>query len=504
MFETEEDQLLFSSLIKINYDHRFVRIVQDFIENLALLAGANKEESLRFSLLIEECLSFIIDKYIDCRMAAHIQICFKVTGDRNVRIEITDIGPPIHESMIPRFDITNENSEGGLWYKVVRELSDNFVFINQLGSGWLIQIDRHIQNVTFRANNDDNATGSLDKRSDTVGDRNIRWATVNDVPALTDLAYMTYRYSYVFKDFYDGELLKKYIKEKMYEVMLIEHGSKVVGTYAIKYSDAGYLSAEVGSAMISPEYRDGSAIFLMLRELNAYVMTNLRHCEFFVSNAVTSHILSQKGLSRIHHGFKPLMIFLNAAPRPEFMGIDHTSGGRESVLCLYHLNDKLKTGKIYGTAVKHIEIIDELIADTGNDVDVLAEFSEPKPLVSQLSVTPVDSMQFATISFESIGQDWSAVLSKKIFAAIVSGIETVMVTIPASTPQPADMERILRDLNLVFCGLSVRSLDKIDLAYCLSIKPVDFSLIKLYEPIAQKLLMHIEQDFSEKVVAASL
>lgn len=51
MFETEEDRLLFSSLIKINYDQRFVRIVQDFIENLSLLAGANKEESLRFSWL---------------------------------------------------------------------------------------------------------------------------------------------------------------------------------------------------------------------------------------------------------------------------------------------------------------------------------------------------------------------------------------------------------------------------------------------------------------------
>lgn len=60
------------------------------------------------------------------------------------------------------------------------------------------------------------------------------------------------------------------------------------------------------------------------------------------------------------------------------------------------------------------------------------------------------------------------------------------------------MERILTDMNLVFCGLSVRSLEKIDLAYCLSTKPIDFSLIKLYEPIAQKLLMHIEQDFQRK------
>lgn len=495
MFKTESDQILFSSLIKINYDKRFIKIAQDFIENLSLLAGANRNESLRLTLLVEECLVFIIDKYIDSRVAAHIEICFKVTLDRNVRIEITDIGPPIHERMIPSFDITDGNSEEGLWYKLVQELSDNFVFINQLGSGWLIQIEKTIKNITF--SDSGNESSSPVKRKMALGDKHIRWATIDDIPALIDLAYMTYRYSYVFKDFYDAELLKKYIDEKLYDIMLVEHGRKVVGTYAIKYSDAGHIFAEIGSAMIAPEYRDGSVISLILRDLNTYVMTNPRHCEFFVSDTVTSHILSQKALSRIQNGFKPLMMFLNMIPRPEFIGIDHKSGGRESLLCVYHLNDKLKTGRLYCTAVNHLEIITELIGSTGNSIEVLAEFAEPEPIVSQLSVKRIDSLQLATISLELIGHDWSTVLNEAIFAAIVSGIETIMVTIPASRPLPTDMEKILTDLNLLFCGLSLQSLERIDHAYCLSTKPVDFSLIKLYEPIAKKLLVHIEQSYCE-------
>jgi hypothetical protein len=144
MLENENDQALFSSLIKINYDKRFIRIAQDFIENLSLLAGASRNEGLRISLLVEECLVFIIDKYLDCRVAAHIQLFFKVTADKKVCIEITDIGPPIHESMITSFDIANENSEAELWYKLVQELSDRFVFINQGGSGWLIQIEKNM------------------------------------------------------------------------------------------------------------------------------------------------------------------------------------------------------------------------------------------------------------------------------------------------------------------------------------------------------------------------
>lgn len=496
MYEIENDRLLFSSLIKINYDKRFIGIAQDFIENLSLLAGVNSNENLQISLLIEECLTFIIDKYIDCRLAAHIQLFFKVTTDKKVHIEITDIGPPIHESMIPSLDVSDEDSEAGIWFKFVRELSDEFAFINQFSAGWLIQITKNIQNIAFSASEDSDGENRFPaEREHTFGEKHIRRATVRDIPALIDLAYMTYRYSYMFKDFYNGELLKKHINEKLYDIMLVEHGSKVIGAYAVKYSDACRVSAEVGSAMVSPEYRDASAVRLLVRELNTYVRTNPQHCDFFVSTAVTSHIRSQKGLARIHNGFKPLMILLNRVPRPDFIGLDYQTGGRESGLYVYHLNHKLKVRKLYSTTLNHVQIANELIANTGNGVEVLAEFAEPQNPESRISVNRVDSLQLATISVESIGQDWFTSLSRKVFDAIVSGIESVEVTIPTSGPLPANMERMLKVLNLVFCGLSLQSLEGIDLAYCLTTKPVDFGLIKVYDPVAQKLLRHIEQSY---------
>ena len=491
-----EGELLFSSLTKINYDKRFIRIAQDFIENLSLLAGANKKESFQIALLIEECLAFIIQKYIDCRVASHIQIFFEATAVKTLRIEITDIGPPIHEHMIPSFDVMNENSEAGLWYKVVRELSDKFVFMNKLGAGWLIQLEKNIENMTFTAGGKDGRENdSLVCQEDASGEKQSRPATIGDVPALIDLAYMTYRYSYVFPDFYDAEMLKKYIDEQLYDITVIEHGKKVIGAYAIKYADAARLSAEVGAAMISPDYRGAEAIGLIVREVDAYVRTNPHHCEFFTATAVTSHLRSQKSLSRVHNGFKPLLIFLNMLPKPEFIGIDHNTDRRESGLYVYHLNQKLKMKKLYSPAANYVPIIEALIASTGNDVEVLTEFSEPENPESRISVHRVDVAQFATISIESIGQDWFSRLSRRIFGEIAAGMESVRVTIPASGPLPTEMEGMLTDLNLVFCGLSPRSLENVDLAYCLTTKPVDFSLIQMYEPAAQNLLKHIEQNY---------
>ncbi|MDY0362245.1 MAG: hypothetical protein RBR08_12400 [Desulforegulaceae bacterium] len=490
-----DNDLIFSSLIKINYDKRFIRTAQNFIENLSRLAGADKKEISQVTLLIEECLAFIIDKYLDSRMAAHIEILFKVTSDKKICVDITDIGPPIHESMIPLFDVLDKTSEAGLWYKVVQGLSDRFVFVNKLGSGWLIQFEKYLDNLVFVAGTKDGMEKSPARKNKASGEKHIRPATVDDIPALIDLAYMTYRYSYVFPDFYDRDLLEKYISQKIYDIMVTECDLKVIGAYAIKYMDEDHLCGEVGAAMIAPEYRSGDAIGLIVGGVEAYIRNNPYHCDFFVASAVTSHVRSQKSLAKVGYGFKPFMIFLNMVSKPEFIGIEHQSGGREAGLYVYHLNQEVKIGTLYITDGKHRDIIDELLAYTGKNPCILAEFLEPENLQSQVAVARTDIAGFTTIVFEAVGQDWFSVLTKTVLTEIASGIESIKLAIPASAPLPFNMEKKLNDLNFVFCGLSMRSLDKIDLAYCMTIRPVDFSLIKLYDPVAQKLLMYIERDY---------
>ena len=502
MVETGEDLPIFSSLIKINYDKRFIRMAQDFIENLSVLAGASPDESSRISLLIEECLAFIIDKYVDVRTAAHIEICFKTRMDRTVNIDIIDIGPPIHESMISSFDIMDEQSEDGLWYKLVRELSDEFTFVNLLSEGWLIRIVKKIETIQFNEiGNGTSTKGTLAERVQTYGEKIIRPATVDDIPGIINLVYSNYRYSYVFKDLYDAELLKKIISERLYDIMLIEHGGNIIGAVAFKYPAADGRWAELGTAMISPQYRSAAASILIMRMVNDYIQTNSRQCEFFLSSAVTTHVMSQKMLSRVHLGFMPWMIFLNMVPRPDFIGIDHNRDGRESCLYVYHLNQKLKVTRLHITSSIHLPIIHELIANTGNDIEIATECSDPENLNSTISVNQIDSLQLATLSIELLGSDWFTALSKEIFSAVVAGMESILVLIPASRPLPKDMEPMLRDLNLVFCGLYLQSLEKIDLAYGLSIKPVDFSLIKLHSPVAQNLLSHIEKNYRGKTAS---
>ncbi|NIA19777.1 MAG: hypothetical protein GWP07_05010, partial [Xanthomonadaceae bacterium] len=284
-----EHEMVFFSSIKINYDLRFIRVAQDFIEKLATLAGADKEEAFQLSLLMEECLVFIVDKYVDARLEAHIEVSFKLFSGGRITIEMTDIGPPIHEDNIPIFTIGDENTEAGLWYQLVRQLADEFEFVNKLNKGWLIHIVKNIAKVTF-----DVGTTALGTRNaglvkmDTSGKKAIRLAIPDDAPALIDLAFMTYRYSNGVPEFYDVELLKKHIAEKLYDIQVVEHGNKIIGACSIKYSEFETKSAEVGSAMIMPEYRNSTAVRLLMINLIQYQKNNPRNCDFFVSYAVTT------------------------------------------------------------------------------------------------------------------------------------------------------------------------------------------------------------------------
>ena len=484
-----EEKLLFSSFLKINYDTNFIKPAQDFVKNLSVIAGADQKEAFQLTVLMEECLSFIINKYIDARLEAYIEINFKLFQDGSIHIELTDIGPPIYENKIPVFNFKDESSEEGLWFNLVKKLSDEFEFVNRLNKGWLIWIIKKIKNVTFQQYKE------IDKVSeymDTSGKKIIRQATEDDAPALVDLAFMTYRYTNSLPEFYDVETLKKHISEKLYDIFVVEHKDKIIGAFSIKYTDLNAKSAEASRGMVAPEYRNSTAIRLIMRKLKEYHIENPRNCDFFVSYAVTTHVRSQKLLSKIHKGYKPLSISLNIMPRPEYVGIKGKSYSRESLINYYHFYDKFKMDTMY-IPFENFEIIRELISNTGNEITLLTDMEEPSRKSTELSHFTIEPVKSTIVFLKSFGKDWSVVLLKKIVSLVSSGIEAIILNIPTSNPLPRDMNKTLLNMNFIFSGLSVVAIDNLNLSYCFSTKEVDFGKIQLESEVAKKLLKQVER-----------
>ena len=85
---------LASATIQVHYEKKFIAVAQNFVESMANAVGILPESAKQLVLLVEESLSFIMDKYIDCRFDAHIQLLLKLLPGGTVVIEIVDIGPP--------------------------------------------------------------------------------------------------------------------------------------------------------------------------------------------------------------------------------------------------------------------------------------------------------------------------------------------------------------------------------------------------------------------------
>ena len=153
---------------------------------------------------------------------------------------------------------------------------------------------------------------------------------------------------------------------------------------------------------------------------------------------------------------------------------------------------------LYAPEPRHA-MLRQLLDNTGfgNRVTLKEAFLEPKLSVSRLNMEQNDHQGFGIIRLEKIGRDWFVALTKQIITFIGAGLESVSVNIPTKNPLPPDMETNLRSVGLLFSGIHMTALDSLDLAYCMTTKPVDFESIQVHDTIARKLIENMKAEYTE-------
>ena len=446
-------------------------------------------------MVIEESLIFITNKYSDNNFIDQIEITFKLLSNNTIEMEMTNIGPPIHLEKIPVFDIEDPNTADGLWFEMVKKLVNKFEFINKLRQGWLIKISKCITNISFSqadlAQNETNKTAPL-------GEVTIRLAVPDDATALVDLAYSTYRYTYNVASFYDSDTLKKQILNGTYDIYVAQMNNKIIGSTSMKYFNPEAPFGETGSAMVIPEYRRSSAILLLIRAIALHHTENPRNKDFFLCELITTHTLSQRAVSRINQGYKPLSISLNLCQRSEYLAIDEKTKSLEALLNMFYFVKKLNVSQIF-TTESNKEMVKELISNTDNEIEVSTESAVPVSAESKILMNKTNSTGAQILRVESLGINWISDIRKKIYNLTTSDVKTIIINIPSGTPLPPNFDEQMINLNLIFCGLFLNSLEDITLYYMFTTSKVDFDSIKLDSPVAKNLLEHIKNQY--KIIA---
>ncbi|MGE4506390.1 MAG: hypothetical protein AB7D51_13665 [Desulfovibrionaceae bacterium] len=483
-----------SALLKIHYDKAFIPVALNFLEAMAGATGIAAASTRRLCLLVEESLSFVIDKYIDSRLEAHIELAFSLHEGGRVVLEIVDMGPPIHADRIPEFDLEDAASAPGLWYKLVREVADDFSFANNGKQGWRIRMEKAV--TLAQGEKAWRARGGAAAEEPSLREHNVRLAAPADAGELIDLAFLTYRYSYG-EDFYHRERLERAIERGAYEITVLENGSRIVGAYIVSHPDSGEPWAEMGGAMVLPEYRTTRAVLYLFRAMGEYMAQNPRNCDYFTSHLVTTHPRSQKLLLKIKPPFIPLFLFPNMVPHLEFIGISKDSAEREAVLWSYSMHEPFRQGTLHAPGQRHA-LLRKLLDNTGfgGSVALAEAFQEPPHGETRIALKPAPHQGFAQIRLESLGPDWFAATTRAVLTLLAEGMESINVNIPTATPLPQNLEPLLASIGLLFSGIHMAALDALDLAYCLTTRPIDFDAIQLQDPVARELLASMRKEYA--------
>lgn len=478
---------LFQSSLAINYDTRFLPTAHAFVENLSKLAGASGNEQVQLQVALEEVLAYVIEQFPDPKYEHHIALKFILQDTGNLVLEITHGGPPIHQAFIPEFDVYDDTTVEGLWYKMASSMVDRVDMESLPKAGWLIRLTKKINKSAFER------TPSSEEIVDVPGRLDTRVATPEDASQLVDLAYQTYRYTYR-ADYYDLHALAENLRAGRYHTTVVEDDGQIVGALSIKTSSGNPKIAELGAAMVIPEYRKTTAFSRLIKAMQRYHAENPRNLELLECHAVTSHTISQRTVTKIDVCYRPFALLLSLIPDPNFIAIENRAGAKESMLVFYNVHGRLTIPRLYAPRV-HQAILEGLLVNSGHSVEINTNTLRPQADESNITCDVDESLQLATLHLNEFGITWDDDFRKALLAVAMQKIETVMVRVRADQPLPPNFERRTADLNLLFSGLVLESLSSPWLHYMQVTQPIDFDQIQIHDAMSQKLLGHIRNRY---------
>lgn len=485
----------FSSELSIEYERQFIKVAQSWAVEFVQALGAPSEISFRLSLLIEESLLFIIDKYPDRSGNPDLHLRLALTSSGALEVEIDDIGPPIPSFLASPEQLANDPSLG-LWLKIARGHAKDFEFINRGKDGWQIRFSLTSDGWLLPAR----INSRPEQRADVdLSGLAARPVMPSDTAEIARLTYATYRYSYQHPDIYNLEEYARKLTQGQYDVSVVPLNEKLVGMAAIKYGGVFERGAEAGALMVDPEFRGRGVRQLLDGFLEYKYQENPRNVDFFYGYQVTQHDKSQRGADPGEPNyFCPTSFFLNKNPAIKFIGLNSTELSRDSSIEVFMALKPLAIKHLYIPSAQHRNIIKSTIADLNIDPELKPADGQAVG-TTELSSYEHDTARYASIEVSELGADWITALTSELISLLGKGNVSIRILIDATKDYPAELHPFMQGIGAGFCGMSLMSCDRMSVSYVVATDPVGFDNIVVYRESARQLLDFIKAHWPGKM-----
>lgn len=431
------------AVFRLSNDISLIEPVCSFAYDWSIINGLDTYKSQEFILALDEIITDVIIHALK-NEDINFEISF-LNHESFLEIIINEFGEPfnIQKYSYDKSKAINENNFTGAGLKLVKELSDDFIFINhgRLGKEFRIikNIDqKHVKDLKHN------------KKEDDIED-NLYFKEVNqeDSEDIAKLIYRTYSYTYPKDDLYYPERISKFIsKGKKFGVIARNSNHISCGYFAvIKLPDSN--TGEVGEAVVSPNYRGKGIMTIMMTML--INLSKEKGMNALFGEATTVHIISQK--VNYKFDFKSTAICYSIYPKTESKGFklkqERISVVFEFLILKEIVELELYIPKEYKSIIKSIynnlgiKIKDKKIINNknyNNKTDIKIEINY--------------KYNFAVIIIYDFGADFLERIENKINSLKnKNSIESIFIDIPLDNQLSKIHTESIRKNGFVFSGI---------------------------------------------------
>jgi len=420
--------------------------ILSFVRDASSRQGFSGEDLERLDVLMEEACSNVLAHAFEPGEEGTFDVVLTRAPNQLV-ISIRDKGLPFDMQAV------EEGRQAGLGFRLMRAFADEVRFSNLGQEGKQVDLVKFLPSKHVTDYLSDEEKIRIEPRRPSGAPVELRFMRPDECVGLSRCVYRTYGYSYLSDFIYYPERIRERLESGlMSSCVAITPEGGIEGHLAMTLKRPGDRVAEVGQAVVAPEYR-GRGLFTKMKAFLAEYARGQGLFGFY-SEAATAHPFSQKG--NLDLGAHETGVLLAYAPATlEFKKI--TEGAQEdrpsAMLFYLRLNEGVE--RTVFPPLHHRSMVSRIYARSGLK-RVLAERGESReglPGKSQMELLVLKEWGQGFIRIVKFGADLHEKVRFVLREMCRQGIACAFVDLPLSDPALAQACAGLEALGFFFGGI---------------------------------------------------
>lgn len=486
----------------ITTSEQIIGPVCDFTYSWCLNCGLAEADAIRFTVAVSELITDIILFAYPHDSQASFDVEFRHSS-RNVELVVSEVGEPFdpdRHRYNPQGALFNDNFEGA-GFRLMNAFCDEFVFINKGKEGKEFrltkQVDGQVRPIDELLEQPALKQVRLDRKAQDRPPRKLEHYTVSQVqPAdaedISKVIYRTYNYTYSKEDMYYPKRIEQAVsgKERLGVIARSDEG-EAIGYFAVLKKEDSNI-AEVGEAVVSPDFRRQGVMSRMMQQL--IDMSRKKRLSALFGKAVTIHFVSQKVNARF--GFRTTALMLAETTNVVYKGFDETYPQPVSVVI-----DFLPINPAGSKAIYPPDRYKEILLGTYNLLGMVVKPKQPavhNTLAGKSDVhLNIDyARSTAQITVSKYGRDFRSVLTEMVRSLEKRDLNAVYLDLPLENPSTPEQFRHIGPLGFIYCGLAPLFYREADFLRLQKVYvPLDLSLVDVYSEFGKRIKSLVDGEY---------